>query len=94
MTFRASDTPLERRVAALIVEQLHVDEPEAFDDLFEAGVLDSLSFVTLLTALEREFDIRIPVDALELDRFSSVTAIARFLEQQLAHDDGFGLSCG
>ncbi|HEX7086295.1 MAG TPA: acyl carrier protein [Vicinamibacterales bacterium] len=86
MTIRAPETPLERRVAALIVEHLHVDEPETIDDLFEAGVLDSLSFVTLLTALEREFDIQVPLDALELDRFGSVAAIARYVAQRLDHD--------
>lgn len=88
MSTRASETPLERRVAALIVEHLHVDEPEAVDDLFEAGVLDSLSFVTLLAALEREFDIQVPVDALEFDRFGSVAAIARYVAHRLDDDDG------
>jgi acyl carrier protein len=40
------------------------------EDLFEAEILDSLSFVDLLMHIEQEFDIRISIDELEDGKFS------------------------
>lgn len=69
------------RLRAMFRERLHVDVPETDADLLEAGVLDSLQFAALLAQIEREFGVEIPLAELELDRVSTLAAIA-----ELVHD--------
>jgi len=71
--------PIAARVARLFEERLGIALPDQDTDLFQEGVLDSLSFVNLLFHLEREFGLVIPLEDLELDRFRSVRAIALFV---------------
>ena len=75
---------LRGRVAALFATDLHLEVPGPDVDLFEEGVLDSLSFVALLSALEREFGLSVPMAALDLEHFASLDAIARFVGRRLA----------
>ena len=56
---------------------LRVTAPDL--DLFETGLLDSLTFVQLLFHLEQEFDVTVRTDDLELENFRSVSEIAQFL---------------
>jgi D-alanine--poly(phosphoribitol) ligase subunit 2 len=77
------------RLCRLFAERLNVEVTSADADLFETGVLDSLGFVELLTHVEREFQIRISVDEIDLDHFRSITKIAAFIDARLA-----GISSG
>lgn len=67
------------RVIAVFERDLHVVLPSTDTNLFQTRALDSLSFVTLLAALEGEFGVRIPVEELDLEHFSSIDAIAQFI---------------
>jgi acyl carrier protein len=49
------------------------------EDLFDSGLLDSMTFVELLARLEDEFGITFRLQDLELDSFRSVRAIAAWL---------------
>jgi acyl carrier protein len=77
-----------RRIERIFVEILHV-VVSARTDLFGSGVLDSLSFILLLSALEVEFGIQIPVDGIEIERFRTVERIAEVVEELRfpAHSD-------
>jgi D-alanine--poly(phosphoribitol) ligase subunit 2 len=77
---------LIRRVTEVFDRDLHLEIPAAELDLFDAGVLDSLAFVTLLLGLEREFGLSVPLDALELEHFASINAIADFVASRTPHD--------
>jgi acyl carrier protein len=68
------------RVQRLFVEVVNVDVPSADTDLIEGGLLDSLALVELLFALEREFDVSIALETLEIDTFRTVGRIAQFVE--------------
>lgn len=74
-----SELALAARVAALFERELQFAPVATDTDLFETSVLDSLSFVTLLAALEDEFEVRIAVESLDLRHFASIDAIARFV---------------
>lgn len=76
-------TELDTRIAQLFSETLHRDVPSPDTDLFESGLLDSLSFVDLLVSLEHEFGTTIGLDDLEVDNFRSIDRIARFLRSRL-----------
>lgn len=56
-------------------EVLSMDE-----DLFDAGHLDSMAFVELLSRLEDVCDISVDISELELDAFRTVRSIAAWLE--------------
>jgi methoxymalonate biosynthesis acyl carrier protein len=70
---------LEARLAGLFERELHLVVPSFDTDLFETGSLDSLAFVDLLLALEKEFGVKISLEDLELDNFRSIARLAKFI---------------
>ena len=73
---------LEERIRTILYDRLQIEAPPADQDLIEAGILDSLSFVDLLVAIEEEFSIRIVLDSVDLNNFRSVAMIANYIAQQ------------
>jgi D-alanine--poly(phosphoribitol) ligase subunit 2 len=69
-------TALTSRVAELIQDVLQVEVPDAGTDLVAAGLIDSLALVSLITEVELEFGIRLPLDDFDLSRFRSAEQIA------------------
>ena len=82
---------IAERVSALFERELQFAPPSTDTDLFETSALDSLSFVTLLAGLEHEFGVEIPVEALDLQHFASIDAIARFVATCQDHGDSSSL---
>jgi acyl carrier protein len=74
---------LRTRIARLFSDSLHRDVPSPDTDLFESGLLDSLSFVDLLVSLEGEFGTTIGLDDLEVDNFRSIDRMAAFLSDRI-----------
>ncbi len=70
------DDTVFARITRILTERLALDAPSPDVDLFDTGVLDSLSFATLLVGLETEFRMRIPLDEIDLERFRSLRALA------------------
>jgi D-alanine--poly(phosphoribitol) ligase subunit 2 len=79
-----SDESIPARLGRVLTEQLALEAPADDFDLFESGLLDSLSFAQLLVALEKQFDIRFAVDDIDLDRFRTLRAIADVVARALA----------
>ncbi len=73
------DQALYDEVTRFFAERLNISVSSHDEDLFESGILDSLTFVDLVAHLEQQFDIRIAADELELDDFRSVERIAGFV---------------
>lgn len=73
------DPGLYDEVARLFAERLNIGVSSLDQDLFAAGILDSLTFVDLVLHLEQQFDIHIAADDLELENFRSVEKIAAFV---------------
>jgi len=78
---------LQRRVELIFADRLNLAVPGTEEDLFAAGVLDSLSFVELLAELERQWEIKIELANLDLMHFSSVARIADYLRLRLRGED-------
>jgi acyl carrier protein len=64
------------RVAELIRDVLHVEAPAPDTDLVAEGLIDSLALVSLITEIELEFGIQLPIDEFDLSRFRSVEQMA------------------
>ena len=72
---------LQSQIAHLIADKLELDEPAVDTDLFDAGVLDSLSYVRLVVELQQEFGVQISLGEIDIDHFRTVEQIAEFLMQ-------------
>lgn len=57
-------------------------QPSPSELLFETGVLDSFGLPDLVSALEKEFSIRIPDSDLRPKNFSSIEQIQKYLESR------------
>ena len=71
---------MNQRIRAILAEHVHLAVDVATlgdnDDLFQFG-LTSHASVSLMLALEEEFDLEFPDELLRRDSFESITAIAR-----------------
>lgn len=75
---------LREQIAEIFLRSLNVEVPSSDTDLFESGLLDSLAFVELLLAIERDFRVTTSVEDLEVDNFRSVERIAEFVTARTA----------
>ncbi len=75
--------PLQRRITSIIqrVSKQSVSlEPD--DSLFDAGLLDSFALPDMVSALEREFGIKVPDSDLTPRKFESIASIERYIESR------------
>jgi D-alanine--poly(phosphoribitol) ligase subunit 2 len=77
----ATGSTTVERVWLLIRDALSVDVPDGDTDLIDSGLLDSLALVTLIVEIEDEFEVELPLEDFDLDRFRSVERIAAFLTE-------------
>jgi len=85
------DPSLVTRVTALIRDSVGIDVPDPTRELLASGLIDSLSFVAVLAAMEQEFGISIDIDRIELMDFQSVERIAGFVTVEMTSPDSVDL---
>ena len=56
--------------------------PEADESLFDSGFLDSFDLPDMVSALEEEFQIKIPDSDLNPRKFESITRIESYVESR------------
>ncbi|MCC7130981.1 MAG: hypothetical protein B6D39_02360 [Anaerolineae bacterium UTCFX2] len=54
------------------------------EDLFNAGILDSLAILQLVAFIEENFKIKIPDEDVIFENFQNLNALASYLETQKA----------
>jgi acyl carrier protein len=69
-----------RRVAALIADVVQFTPGDVDEDLLETGMLDSFALIELLTAIENEFELQLPLEDLDLEVLRSVRSIASYVD--------------
>jgi acyl carrier protein len=74
MDIQAKVTDIIRRVTGSTVE---IDADES---LFDSGVLDSFALSDVITALEKEFSIKVPDSDLTPRKFNSISRIVSYVE--------------
>jgi len=62
-----------------IFDVLNIEVPADDTDLFETGLLDSLTFVELLVHVEETMGVTVALDQLEPQNFRSIRHIAMFV---------------
>jgi len=83
-----SDEELTPRIAAFVSRSFQGRDIGPSDDIFALGFGNSLFAMQLVAFVEREFNIAIESDDLEMDNFRSVQAIARLVDRKLAPAGG------
>ncbi len=75
----------ENEVLRLLIDVCGTDAINSERDvnLFDAGLLDSLSVTQLLVSLEDDLGIRVPPTAVERDEISTVNRILTFVAERL-----------
>ncbi len=75
---------IQKRVTAVIQsvteKKLSGDDEES---LFESGILDSFALPDLVSALEKEFGVKIPDSDLNPRKFESVARITEYVESRI-----------
>lgn len=67
-----------------ISQSINLDGIGDNEDLFAAGIVNSLFAVQLTTFIESRFGIEVGVDDLEIDNFKSIAATAAFVGRKTA----------
>lgn len=79
---------LKEKIRAYIRKNLVVfDDDVTFtdsDNIFELGFVNSLFAMKLVTFVEREFDIEIDNEDLDINNFKCVDNIAQIIEKKMA----------
>ena len=52
------------------------------DSLLDAGLIDSVSMIELISHLEKEFEIRVDEDDMIPENFDSISAISRYVDSK------------
>lgn len=68
-----------KRLQEIFRDELQIDPPAVGDELIEAGLLDSMMFVSLLMHLEEEFEVKVAIENVEIADFSTIEKIARLV---------------
>jgi methoxymalonate biosynthesis acyl carrier protein len=70
------------RTAIQLYSQAAVDNPPLQDtDLFDAGLLESLALLGLMTEVEVKFGCRIPEEELRVENFRTIASILQLVER-------------
>lgn len=70
------------KIASFIANSAGVDELDYDLKIFEEGLLNSLFAIELMTFIEKEFNIKIRIDDLDMNNFESVNVIADFIRKK------------
>jgi acyl carrier protein len=78
-----SDDGLTPRITAFVSRSFQGRDIAPGDDIFALGFGNSLFAMQLVAFVEKEFNIGIESDDLEMDNFRSIQAIARLVDRKL-----------
>ena len=63
---------------------INIDDDE---DLFDSGIVNSLFSIQLVTFVEKNFNLIVTVDDLDIENFKSVNAVYNFVQNKTIDND-------
>ena len=75
---------LIQEIEALCLKKLSIQVESTDQDLFESGLMDSLSLVQLILELEHHFQLELPMGDLDLSSLRSIDEMARLISARQA----------
>ncbi|MCC7361289.1 MAG: acyl carrier protein [Anaerolineales bacterium] len=74
----------QQKIAVFFARHLHTADIAADQDVFTAGLVNSLFAVQIVMFVENEFGLTVENEDLELDNFRSINAITGFVARKQA----------
>ena len=74
--------PVKKQLREFLAEASGIPDIEDDTELFSTGIVNSLFAIQLMMYIEKTFDKTIGMDDLDFDNFSSINAIANFVESK------------
>ncbi|MDH3208716.1 MAG: phosphopantetheine-binding protein [Gemmatimonadota bacterium] len=71
---------LQQQLLNLFRDELALEIDNASQELFADGLLDSLSFVRLLSELEGRYGVEVPLHDMEAETFGTIEKIAAYVQ--------------
>jgi acyl carrier protein len=65
-----------------IMENVNLQELDDDYDIFEAGLVNSLFAIELMTFLEKAFNIKVTMDDLDMENFKTVNSTGSFVQRK------------
>lgn len=75
-----------QKLKQFVIEQSNLEDAsflQSDTELFEAGLLDSLMTVSLVSFCEEQFDCQMDIDELSQDNFRTLNALTDFISRKL-----------
>jgi len=69
-------------IRGYILENISIEKLNDDFDIFEAGIVNSLFAIELMTFLEKTFSIKVTMDDLDMENFKSVNASSHFVQRK------------
>lgn len=69
-------------IRGYIMENVSLPELDDNFDIFDAGIVNSLFAIELMTFLEKEFSIKVTMEDLDMENFKTVNATSNFVRQK------------
>ncbi len=73
---------IAQEIETLCVEKLSIRVRSADQDLFESGLLDSLSLVQLILELERHYQVELPLEELDITALKTIREMAQLIAER------------
>ena len=86
--YKHSSSIIEK-IRSYVLENSHTSGTSINDDslIFNEGYLDSMGFISMITFLEDEFNIKTSDEDLIEKNFESINAISNFIKNKLNHTE-------
>lgn len=75
---------VKEKIKVFLSKFVNVSEIEDTDNIFEKGLVNSLFAMNLVSFIEKEFDISIDNNELDLDNFKDINSIVALIEKKIA----------
>lgn len=76
-------TSYQESIRKYILDNINIPSLDNDFDIFEAGIVNSLFAIELMTFLEKTFNIKVTMDDLDMTNFKSVNAASQFVFNKL-----------
>lgn len=74
---------IKERIRTFLFKHIKTDELSDDENLFASGLLNSLFAMQLVMFTEKEFQVKVENEDLDLKNFSTIDAIAGFVRKKL-----------
>ncbi len=74
-----AENRIKEAVTGFILSSINLPDLKEDDHLFEAGLVNSLFAVQLMTFIEKTFHIEVGMDDLDIENFKSINATTAFV---------------